>query len=58
MSNAGKTYRLRRNADGEKPETVTRPCLRCRRPFESEGAHHRLCLPCTNRAGEVSPYAV
>ncbi|WP_156404693.1 hypothetical protein [Sphingomonas sp. Root241] len=23
-----------------------------------EGAHHRLCLPCTNRAGEVSHYAV
>lgn len=58
MANAGQTYRLRRDVHGEKPETTARPCLRCRKPFESEGAHHRLCLPCTNRAQDVSPYAV
>ena len=28
------------------------------KPFESDGAHHRLCLLCTNRAGETSPYAL
>lgn len=50
--------RKRRDVHGELPPTVTRPCLRCRRPFESEGAHHRLCHPCSNRAGETSPYAV
>jgi len=36
MANPGKTYRLRRDADGNAPETVTRPCLRCRRTFDSE----------------------
>ncbi|WP_416385531.1 HGGxSTG domain-containing protein [Tsuneonella sp. CC-YZS046] len=37
---------------------ATRPCLRCRKPFESEGNHHRLCGACSNRAAETSPYAV
>lgn len=60
MSNAGAAHlgRKRRDVHDEIVETTTRPCLRCRKPFESEGAHHRLCLPCANRAGEVSPYAV
>ena len=53
-----RSYRKRRDVFDEPVETVTRPCLCCRRPFESEGAHHRLCLLCTNRAGEVSPYAL
>ncbi len=56
MATHGQTYRLRRNADGNAPETVTRPCLRCRKPFESEGAHHRLCYPCASES--VSPYAL
>lgn len=58
VSNASNTYRLRRDADGNLPAAVTRPCLRYRLPFESEGARHRLCLPCTNKAEEVNPYAV
>ncbi|MBT2188372.1 zinc finger domain-containing protein [Sphingobium nicotianae] len=32
-----------------KPDTLIQPCLRCRRPFESEGAHHRLCMLCANK---------
>lgn len=27
-----------------------RPCLRCRKPFPSEGAHNRLCNPCKGYA--------
>lgn len=51
-----RTYRKRRDVFDEPVETVTRPCLRCRRPFESEGAHHRLCYPCASES--VSPYAL
>ena len=60
LSNAGLTHmgRKRRDVHGEPMPTETRPCLRCRKPFESEGSHHRLCGPCANRASETSPYAV
>ncbi|QYU70434.1 aconitate hydratase AcnA [Leptolyngbya sp. 15MV] len=50
--------RRRRDVHGDSPGTTARPCLRCRRLFESEGNHHRLCGACSNRAAEVSPYAV
>jgi hypothetical protein len=30
-----------------------RPCLRCRKPFASEGAHHRLCGDCREYAATV-----
>lgn len=26
--------------------TIRRPCLRCQKMFDSEGAHNRLCQPC------------
>ena len=29
-----------------RPKTTRRPCLRCDRPFKSEGNHHRLCPDC------------
>ncbi len=36
-----------------------RPCLCCRRPFFSEGAHHRICDPCKAvRSGSTSDYAI
>lgn len=38
-------------------EDGTRPCLRCRKPFESGGKHNRLCGPCGNRASDASPHA-
>jgi hypothetical protein len=56
VANAGQTYRLRRDQHGDKPVTTSRPCLRCRKPFESEGAHHRLCRLCAYL--DVSPYAL
>jgi len=46
----------RRDVHGEPLETETRPCLRCRQPFQSEGKHNRLCGPCGKL--DVSPYAV
>jgi hypothetical protein len=30
--------------------TITRNCLRCTRPFESEGAHNRMCNYCRGYA--------
>ncbi len=58
VSNAGLTHmgRKRRDVHDEIVETVTRPCLRCRKPFESEGSHHRLCHPCAHV--DVRPYAL
>lgn len=29
-----------------------RACMRCRQPFRSEGAHHRMCSPCKAGASE------
>ena len=29
-----------------KPGTTRRPCLRCQKMFDSEGAHNRICGPC------------
>lgn len=26
--------------------TAQRPCITCRKPFASEGPHHRMCAPC------------
>ena len=33
-----------------------RPCLCCRKPFTSAGAHNRLCQACAHRS--ISPYAL
>lgn len=44
--------------DPSRPPPAERPCLRCRKFFESEGAHHQLCLACASTAGETRPYAV
>lgn len=35
--------------------TVERPCLRCTRRFRSEGADHRTCDGCRQRAGDMGP---
>lgn len=32
----------------ERAHIVTRPCLRCRMPFASEGPHNRLCYQCNH----------
>ncbi len=31
---------------GSAPKTRVIPCLRCSRPFPSEGAHNRVCRSC------------
>lgn len=56
MKQRPRTYRKRRDVFDELVPTETRPCLRCRKPFESEGNHNRLCYACAN--ADVSPYAV
>jgi hypothetical protein len=35
-------------------QRVTRPCIRCRRPFRSEGVQHRMCRDC--RHMDTSPF--
>lgn len=37
---------------------ITRPCLCCRKPFESEGIHNRLCAVCRHAGGAYNPHAV
>ena len=39
-----------------RPSARERPCLRCRKPFKSEGPGNRMCGDC--RALNVSPYAL
>jgi hypothetical protein len=34
----------------ERPATVKRPCLRCEKPFDSEGPHNRMCNGCRSYA--------
>lgn len=36
----------RKNMKLAPPPTTRRPCLMCRRPFDSEGAHNRICGEC------------
>ena len=45
----------RRSKPLKPKKDATRPCLCCKKPFVSEGPHHRLCGPC--RKKETSPYA-
>lgn len=61
----GCTYAIPAHAKecGAEPRTRTkrsrgtvRPCLCCRRPFLSEGAHNRLCDPCRRKGSDISPY--
>lgn len=33
-------------AEVETPQTRERACIRCEKPFRSEGAHHRMCWSC------------
>lgn len=43
-----KIQRLRWEAP--KATTAERPCITCKTPFQSEGAHNRMCGPCRNTA--------
>jgi hypothetical protein len=40
-----------READ-HRARVVTRPCMCCRAPFDSEGPHNRLCPLCRRRGSE------
>ena len=37
---------------------MTRNCMCCRTPFESEGIHNRLCSRCRMSGGEWNPYGI
>ena len=36
----------RQGEEDRKARVVTRPCMCCRAPFESEGVHNRMCQIC------------
>lgn len=44
VNRTGALERLDR--EQRKEQSQTRPCLRCQKPFLSEGIHNRLCNPC------------
>lgn len=48
---------LRDGVGAPKP-TTRRPCLCCRRAFDSHGPGNRLCDPCRVRSAGESPFAL
>jgi hypothetical protein len=44
--------------DDAKVSRKVRPCMTCRKPFESEGIHNRMCNGCRAQNGEWDPYAL
>lgn len=37
---------------------ITRPCMSCQKPFDSEGIHNRLCATCRHTGTSYNPHAV
>lgn len=38
---------------------MTRPCMCCQRPFQSEGIHNRMCATCRPRGSDGhNPYGI
>ena len=44
----------RRIIIGSTANRTERACLNCGRAFRSQGAHHRLCTPCRDLAGDFT----
>ena len=40
-----------------KPMLTARPCMCCRKTFDSAGAHNRLCGPCKS-SRSINPFEV
>lgn len=51
LCEAAATVGRRQKEDDERARKTVRPCLCCRREFQSEGIHNRLCDVC-RRAGD------
>lgn len=58
VRSGGPYGRIVRGLDDAPIAPKQRPCLRCRKPFDSAGPGNRVCAACSNRAGEMSPYAL
>lgn len=39
------------------PEPEFRDCLKCRRPFPSDGPHNRLCFKCNEENSRLGRFA-
>ena len=37
---------------------MKRSCMRCQKPFQSEGIHNRMCDYCLRQGGELVPHGV
>ena len=44
-------------ASKTKPTLTPRPCMCCRKTFDSEGSHNRLCGPCKS-SRSINPFEV
>ena len=44
-----KTYRVMKTRRGQGPTATTKRCLKCGKPFKSDGAHNRICARCNLR---------
>jgi hypothetical protein len=42
----------RQAEEDRKARVVTRPCMCCREPFDSEGPHNRMCHICRRRGSD------
>lgn len=49
---------IRQKEADQAERRMTRPCMCCRTPFESEGIHNRLCSRCRASGGEWNPYGI
>lgn len=37
---------------------MVRPCMRCEKPFQSEGIHNRMCDHCRRQNDELIPFGI
>lgn len=44
--------------DDQAARRMTRSCMCCQKPFESEGIHNRMCTFCRGQGEGLVPYAV
>lgn len=58
LQQAAATASVRQRADDARARKTERPCMCCRKPFESEGIHNRLCDTCRRQGDGPVPCSV
>lgn len=49
---------IRQKEADQAQRRMTRVCMCCRTPFESEGIHHRMCATCRRLGEGAVPYGI